>query len=184
MITIILEDKADTILARISQEGNDSYLVWEVDDPAYKLLSLIDNYSYTCFAPEDMPQVIVELKKLKSTLSPKESEHVSEIISLANRCLTELNTTLTFTVFDEKQKNVKGVSDEWHCRGFEFDWHLTVRNGGSRRSAQTGGVAIRSLQTATRLERFRFIRTSTVGQAERWHTETLPCLWDRILSCD
>lgn len=101
MITIILEDKADTTLARISQEGNDSYLAWEVDDPAYKLLSQIDNCSYTCFAPEDMPQVIVELKKLKSTLSPKESEHVSQIISLANRCLTELNTTLTFTPFDE-----------------------------------------------------------------------------------
>ena len=101
MITIILEDQADTILARTSQAGNDSYLSWDRDDPKFKLLSQIDNYSYTCFAHNEMPELIHELKQLQSTLSSKASEHISEIISLANRCLTERNTTLTFTPFDE-----------------------------------------------------------------------------------
>jgi hypothetical protein len=99
MFTIILASANKERLATIARRGNDAYLMR--DETAFHWLGGISDSSYDVFGPEEMPDLIAELRRVKDELqAPDDVAHVDDIIALAERCAREPDTRLVFTPFE------------------------------------------------------------------------------------
>jgi hypothetical protein len=63
MITVILEDKNNEVVAKCDEAGNEQYLIR--DDPDFPKLSLLSEVGYDTFASSDMAGLIEELRALQ-----------------------------------------------------------------------------------------------------------------------
>ena len=97
MITAILEDSADRILATCSNIGNEQYLLQRT--PGFVLLSELSEIDNDVFESSDMPLLIEELKLIRETLEKAAQAHVDDLIGLAIRCRDGNGLTLAFTPF-------------------------------------------------------------------------------------
>lgn len=100
MITIILENDRNEILAKIGEPDNRNILLRHTDDDAYKILSEISDCDYEIVLSEDMSQLVSELESIKSELTEKQISHVNEIIKLAKIAQNRNGYALTFTPFE------------------------------------------------------------------------------------
>jgi hypothetical protein len=99
MFTIILASANRERLATIARRGNDAYLIR--DEVAFPMLGDLADCSYDVFGPEDMPDLIAELRRVRDELgAPDDVAHVDDIIALAERCAREPGTRLVFTPFE------------------------------------------------------------------------------------
>jgi hypothetical protein len=100
MITIILENDKNEVLAKIGEPDNRSILLRHTDDDAYKILSEISECDYEIVLSEDVSQLITELESIKPELTEKQTFHVNEIIKLAKIAQNKNGYALTFTPFE------------------------------------------------------------------------------------
>jgi hypothetical protein len=98
MFTIILESSDFERLAALAKRGN-AYLMR--DEAAFPLLGDLSDSSYDVFGLEEMPELIVELRRVRDELqAPEDVAHADDIIALAERCAREPGTRLVFTPFE------------------------------------------------------------------------------------
>jgi hypothetical protein len=100
-IAIILEDKhnndPESVIDRVSKEGNVSYLVKGENNPEYPYLSQVESYDYSVFGHKDVPGIIEELSRVKEEVSDlSDKAHINDIIQLVIRCKKTPNTVLVF----------------------------------------------------------------------------------------
>ena len=98
MITVILE-YFDKEIDRYSFTKGEDYLLQNNADK-YPLLSELSLYSYDVFASNDMEQLIVELRSLNEAFDYNITSAMKTIITLAEKCSSNKNYTLTFTPFN------------------------------------------------------------------------------------
>lgn len=99
MFTIILASANDERLATLAKRDNDAYLIR--DENEFTWLGAISDCSYDIFGPEQIPELIAELRRVKDELQvPEDVAHVDDIIALAERCAREPGTYLVFTPFE------------------------------------------------------------------------------------
>ena len=99
MITILLVDKNEDEVTRISEKSNSGYLIQE---EKFNYLGWVDEYSPTLFSREKMPSLINELLLLKQEVShPEHIHHIDDIVQLARLCHKLPGTALIFTPFGE-----------------------------------------------------------------------------------
>ena len=99
MITIILENKDNQIVAKCGKTGNELYLIR--NESEFPKLSLLSEIDYDVLAELDMPELIDELEALRPRVSKENQFHIDEIIKLAIRCRDEDELTLIFTPFGQ-----------------------------------------------------------------------------------
>ena len=106
MITILLVDKNEDEVTRISEKSNADYLIQAEGsrngEEQFNHLGWIDAYIPTLFSRDKMPGLINELLRLKQQVShPEHIHHIDDIIQLARLCHKLPGTALIFTPFGE-----------------------------------------------------------------------------------
>lgn len=106
MITILLVDKNEDEVTRISEKSNADYLIQAKGsrngEEKFNHLGWVDEYSPTLFSRDKMPGLIHELLLLKQQVShPEHIHHIDDIIQLARLCHKLPGTALIFTPFGE-----------------------------------------------------------------------------------
>lgn len=100
MITVLLEDSNGKELARLSESSNATYLIKDMNDVEYPLLSELSTVGPDVFASSKMEELIAELEKTMLRLTdPQQVAHVNDIIRLARECQANSGCTLLFTPF-------------------------------------------------------------------------------------
>jgi hypothetical protein len=99
MFTIILKNKENDEIERVSLADNELYLQQE-DEVEFPYLSELSGSSYDVFDHSDMNDLIAELKKIRSTLLDENHKmHVDKIIDLALCCMKTTEFRIYFTPF-------------------------------------------------------------------------------------
>lgn len=102
MITIVLIDKENNYLERIGESDNRDYLLMpHENDPIYPLVSQLSDSDLDILSSDDMPQLILELERLKQKLLSKQKADVDQILRLAKICQENQGYSLGFTPFGE-----------------------------------------------------------------------------------
>jgi hypothetical protein len=107
-VTFILGNRQNTEIARVGQDGN-NYLFQSSEK--YPLLSEIEPVDPACFGPEDMPELIEELRTLSLELDRRDAtQHIESIIAIAVRCRDEDGMMLIGTPFGDVDRRKRHAS--------------------------------------------------------------------------
>lgn len=107
MMTIILgKEKGETVKS-ISNEDNGKYLFTIEDHKNFPIMSEFADCDNEMVLSKDIPQLIKELQFLKNTLNEKDSQHINEIIELAESVKENREYYLIFTPFIEPINKTK-----------------------------------------------------------------------------
>jgi len=99
VITIILENRENQIIEKTGEPNNREYLLQPLDAQSFPILSEVSDCDNELITSEHMPQLIGELKKLKTTVNETQKHQIDEIIRLARICEINKDYFLIFTPF-------------------------------------------------------------------------------------
>lgn len=98
-MTIILENEKGEKIKSIFNEDNGKYLFTIEDHKNFPIMSEFADCDNEMVLSKDIPQLIKELRFLKNNLNEKDSQHINQIIELAEKVKENKEYYLIFTPF-------------------------------------------------------------------------------------